>query len=697
MLSIEQWNTRLLQASFTGVEFEAKDYDGPAQNVTMIVSKADSAKSAPTPPRIVNILQRADAARNSDSLTSRLKLALEDMDFSVQARKLSELDVTKDQIYVVMDSEERPLHEKSTLTESMKMATLFTVANSVLWITTLKVSTADPQYNFFAVEEYASNIHDRNEHLRFVMLNIEHGVEKLPPDVENKISKIIHATFFAPAAGAVYETHFVYKNGLIQIPRLKPSTKVSKRLHTDTDTQNQSCLFHQHEHTVKLHRGSLTNFENINNLCFMSDRSLQSSTRPAEIEIQVEAFGVNLVDALVASGRMKASTPTLGEYAGIVTDVGSHLQEHYRIGDRVCGWGKAALYPSRIRVGGLNVHHIPESLNFSMGASIPVAFITAYYALVDLANLRKDQSVMIRAATEDVGQAALQIALNMSVRVFATVGSASNRAFLTSAFQLPEEHIFSDTNDTFKRGIRQLTKGKGLDVILDASSGTLFEDSWACIADFGRFVQIKKPSVSPQAPMSMRRVDKNATLFNVDLITLVESRPEDVNRIMGQVMLMFKDGKLMPVEPLTTMSLTDIKKAFDIVQDVEEAGKIVLEADSNTVVDCVPDTLHLSSLQQSGTYVLFGDFGCLERDLCGYFASRGVREVAFLSFDNPKPKRRQALESLCHDLEIQIRFVSYGASDQNPIEGLISPNSYDWPSVEGILLGNMAAEVSRRA
>src|SRR6185295_2602798 len=121
---------------------------------------------------------------------------------------------------------------------------------------------------------------------------------------------------------------------------------------------------------------------------------------------------------------------------------------------------------------------LPPGLSFVEGATLPVAFVTAYYALVKQAQLKRGETVLIHAAAGGVGLAAVQIARHVGANVLATA-SMPKQAFLQ---QLGVQAVFDSRSDAFVEGVRAQTLGRGLDVVLNSLSGELMQASLGCVA-----------------------------------------------------------------------------------------------------------------------------------------------------------------------------------------------------------------------
>ncbi len=122
-----------------------------------------------------------------------------------------------------------------------------------------------------------------------------------------------------------------------------------------------------------------------------------------------------------ALGLAKPLTEMSGEFAGVVTAVGSEVQALFKIGDRVCGW-RGIPYARRTFVNASFVQRMPASRSFAEGASIPLALQMAYHDLIGICRLQKQQTVPIYSAAGTVGQAAVMIAKYIGAEIFATFG-----------------------------------------------------------------------------------------------------------------------------------------------------------------------------------------------------------------------------------------------------------------------------------
>lgn len=313
---------------------------------------------------------------------------------------------------------------------------------------------------------------------------------------------------------------------------------------------------------------------------FVEDDSVNNPLAPNEVLIETHAIGLNFKECLTALGRVNSDV--LGsDCAGIVAQVSEACQD-FKPGDRVLA-RVLNTYRTFARANSDLVTKMPATMNFTEGASIPTAFMTAYYGLCEAARLQKQESVLIHAASGGTGQATVQIALDVGAEVFAAVGSLSKKQLLMDIYDIPEDHIFYSRDTSFADGIRRMTRGKDVDVVFNSLSGDGLVASWECIAEFGRFIEIGLRDIDARGSLHMHPFSRNASFFGVDL-TGVARRGLLGRKMLKRIMLMVGNGTAKPPHPLQIYPLAEIEQAFRFLQSGKSSGKIVLEVTKHTLV-----------------------------------------------------------------------------------------------------------------
>ena len=464
---------------------------------------------------------------------------------------------------------------------------------------------------------FVRTMREQDENLKMVTIDVQ-LVDEIDASVE-AITKVAMSSVAAPREDGGMD--HVIRRGQVLIPRLKPVQDLQRWIQpADAKQQAMTEVFHQSKRPLKLH---IETPGLLNSMVFVDDEAASLPLGDDEVEVKTMAIGVNQTDVSVALGRAKPSEQMIGECSGIVTAVGTTASGAFSVGDRVCGW-TGSPYASQFRVNSMLLHHLPDSMSFSEGASIPLAFEVAYESLIETAHLRKGQTVLIHSAAGAVGQAAIMIAQHLGARVFVTVGSSAKRKLLVEQYQIPESHIFSSHAHTFKKGILELTSRQGVDVILNSLSGDMLTDTWDCIAEFGVFVEIGNQG---KHQLSMQPFEKSVTLASIDLTLLQRRRPQELQRSLGAVFDMFASRKIKPVQPLTELSLTDLETAFRQVQARKHTGKIILTADATTLVPVLPAKVPELKLHRDKVYIVVDKTRSLGGKVASFMTTNGAQHV----------------------------------------------------------------------
>ncbi len=288
---------------------------------------------------------------------------------------------------------------------------------------------------------------------------------------------------------------------------------------------------------------------------------------PGEVAIEVRAAALNFRDVMWAQGLLPdealldgLSSPSLGDG---VDDLAP--------GDRVIAAAPAALatHVVTFRTG---VMRMPAGLDFAAAATIPVACMTAVYALGHLARLEPGERVLIHGGAGGVGLAAIQYALQKGAVVYATAGSVLRRQMLR---MLGVTGVFDSRSAGFVDDLLAATGGEGVDVVLNSLSGELMQQSLRLLRPFGRFLEIGKRDLYRNTPVGIRPLRHNAAYFAVDSDALVARRPALGRAVLEEVAALLADGRLQPL-PYRPFGFAEVVEAFRLLQSSGHVGKVVL-------------------------------------------------------------------------------------------------------------------------
>jgi NADPH:quinone reductase-like Zn-dependent oxidoreductase len=223
------------------------------------------------------------------------------------------------------------------------------------------------------------------------------------------------------------------------------------------------------------------------------------------------------------------------------------------------------------------VAKIPDNVSFAEAASLPIAFITAYYSLIEVGRLNSGESVLIHAASGGVGQAAIQVAKMVGAHIYATVSTVEKRSHLIETYGIPENQIFYSRDTSFGEEIMRASQNRGVDVVLNSLSGEALHTSWECLAAYGRFVEIGKRDLQLNSRLGMQKFMRNSTFTAVDLGAIRADRPQLFMRVFRKVLELVAENALRAVTPLNAFSFSQMEQAFRLMQSGKHNGKIVLQ------------------------------------------------------------------------------------------------------------------------
>ena len=234
------------------------------------------------------------------------------------------------------------------------------------------------------------------------------------------------------------------------------------------------------------------------------------------VEVDVKTIALNAKEVGVFAGKdTHRGTTTSSVCAGTVTRVGSAVSK-LQVGDRVVvmapgHFSTLECFPEWC------CERLDDNERFDEVSTLPVAFATASYALDHCAKLEKGDSVLIQAGTEDVSLAAVQLAQLREAQVLVTVFSEEDRQWLLKNFALESSNIIVSKNGLFRPAVMTATNGRGVDVVLNSIAGDALDDSWKCIARFGRFVEIGRHDIKNAGRLDMSTFARNTTFASFDL------------------------------------------------------------------------------------------------------------------------------------------------------------------------------------
>lgn len=596
-ISTQQWDEVLKRNSFSGVDVLSRDYDVSHYSVSLMISTAIETRGFDN--RITDILSITPTElEQTISVAPTVNLKNQSLRFVGSFSKLFEpclAQNVRDQcgdsdtaiwtfqeaamdpglnshLVIVVYENWWPRLDQLSEDHFLSFQTVLVNAKALLWISaTAEIPNHRPQHAM--VVGFARTLRMEREDLIFTTLLLNESEDE--NSQRHHICTALQNTLTGMETG-LYEPEFTISNNLMQIPRMYEDEELNQIVHNMTEPQSQSLPWGDRDLTLRIKTPGL-----LETLYFVEEAPDLSPLEPDELEVEVKAVGVNFKDVLVAMGHVKDSTFGT-ECSGIVLRAGSEC--HTKRGDRVVVCHLDA-FRRRIRCKDSAVAVVPENLTFAEAASIPTNFITAYRALAYSARLEAGESVLIHAGAGGTGQAAIQVAQHLGAVVYATVSTETKKQLLMRLYQIPEQNILNSRDLSFSKAIRRLTKGRGVDVVLNSLSGASLLASWECIAPYGRFIEIGKRDILDRRNLPLAQFERNVTFSAIDIAAMATERPDLVSRNLTSVLKLFERGALRMVDPFKTFQITQVEEAFRYLQTGKQAGKVVVEVNSSAQVE----------------------------------------------------------------------------------------------------------------
>ena len=352
-----------------------------------------------------------------------------------------------------------------------------------------------------------------------------------------------------------------------------------------------------------------------------------------DVIVAVEATGLNFRDVMWAMGLLPEEAledgfagATIGmEFAGRVLAVGSAVDD-IQPGDKVMGIGPDA-FSTHVRVRRDGVTKLPEKMETVAAATVPVAFLTAYYAMVELGRIQPGETILIHGAAGGVGLAALQVAKLKGAKVIATAGTVEKRRFLE---MLGADHVLDSRTLDFVGGVRHLTNGEGVDLVLNSLFSEAMERSIELVKPFGRFLELGKRDYYSDRKIGLRPFRRNISYFGIDADQLLVNAPALTKRIFAEIGELFADSKLTPL-PYRAFGYDEIGNAFRLMQNAGHIGKIVVRPPVLGIDRVLPAPAKSLRLDPDGIFLVAGGIGGFGLAAADWLVSKGARRIALCS------------------------------------------------------------------
>jgi NADPH:quinone reductase-like Zn-dependent oxidoreductase/malonyl CoA-acyl carrier protein transacylase/acyl carrier protein len=402
---------------------------------------------------------------------------------------------------------------------------------------------------------------------------------------------------------------------------------------------------------------------------------------PGQVEIAVSAAGLNFSDVMKALGLYpglpEGPIPLGIECAGRIERVGEGVAD-FQPGDPVVAvtpfsFGTHALARAEL------VARKPEHLSFEQAATLPIAFLTAHYALNYVGRIAEGERVLVHSAAGGVGLAAIQLARRAGAEILATAGTVEKRDFLRS---LGVQKVMDSRSLDFADEVLEATGGSGVDVVLNSLSGDAIYKGLSILREYGRFLEIGKRDIYQNHRLGMRPFRKNLSFTAIDLDRGIRDRPELFSRLLREVMGTFGPGQLRPLHH-RVFPIAHAINAFRHMAQAKHIGKVVLSLSDRraSVVPAAPKEVRFSA---DGTYLISGGLGGFGIATARWIAERGGRHLVLMGRRGASTEEARTAVAELRQRGVEVKVATADVSVESEVASTLLEIEADMPPLCGV-------------
>jgi NADPH:quinone reductase-like Zn-dependent oxidoreductase/thioesterase domain-containing protein/acyl carrier protein len=395
----------------------------------------------------------------------------------------------------------------------------------------------------------------------------------------------------------------------------------------------------------------------LENLSLLESSAADQPLEAGQVRVGVRAAGLNFRDVLNALGMFPGiEMPIGGEGAGVVLEAAPDVTD-LATGDRVMGVIAGAFAPVGV-ADRRTLVKMPKGWSFVQAASMPIAFLTAHYALVDLAELQPGEKILVHGAAGGVGMAAVQLARHLGAEVFATAHPDKWEA--VRALGVDADHIASSRSLEFRDEFLRATGGAGVNVVLDALAREFVDASLELLPRGGRFVEMGATDIRDPGEVGAAHPGVRYRAFE-----LGEAGLERMQEMLVELVELFEGGALEHL-PVKTWDVRQGARAFRHMSQARHVGKVVLTVPAP--ID--PDSTVLITAGLSGIGAL------VARHLVEH---HGARHLLLVSRRGPEAEGVPELQAELEELGAEVRVEACDVSEREQVRALIESLSLEHP------------------
>ena len=611
------------------------------------------------------------------------------------------VSLNQEATYIILDDGAKSSLAKADAQHFQKINKLLSIVSKVIWVIVAADAAGDNAIERALVVGMARTARSEYENLSMVTLEVTKTLsdclEELPPLLLRLLPSILDPGL---NLNEIYETEYLYHNGKVMIPRLVPQVALNNHLVENTGEPRWfEASYLNEEYPLKLISSSSVAGDGFR---FESDNSLLEICGPDEVIVEVRAHMLT-PHVPMEKDFISTETSTQREFAGIVVNAGAKANEKFRIGDRVCAWGiDSILYPSHARTRAERVFHLPDAWSMVAAASLPIAFTSAYYILRHRADLQNGSTIVICGPAHPIAHAVIVFSMKVGARAIVIAATAAQRDEIISIHRLPASHVLVETGARLDRDVAGLTKGKGADVVLNASNSSSACDLSLFTRVHGTIVQIMGHETGPSYAGHTPFPSKPCTFISFDLVTLAIHDPRETAHLLEKAMNTFVENPAHSTFHILTLPISKIGDALALAKAEKSSRRVVLTADEETRVGVIHTKeknldFKTSTSIEHATYIVAGGLGDIGKIICRTMASLGAACIVTLSRRNLEQGQIQIFQDELRGYSAEARFISLSCdiSNREAVYGAVRTiEELGLPPIKGVVQSATVLKVS---
>ncbi len=296
---------------------------------------------------------------------------------------------------------------------------------------------------------------------------------------------------------------------------------------------------------------------------------------PGHVLVDVKAAGLNFPDTLIIEGKyqFKPDLPFTpgGEGAGVIAAVGEGVS-HLNVGDKIIFMCQTGAFAEKVVVPAITAIPMPDGLSFEMAAGITLTYGTSYHALKQRAQLQEGETVLVLGAAGGVGIATVELAKAMGAKVIAAASTDEKLEFCKAS---GADELINYSSEDMKARLKEITGGKGVDVIYDPVGGDYTETAFRNMAPNGRHLVIGFAAGDiPKVPINLCLL-KQASLVGVFWGAWASKNPSEQIQNMKEILGMVASGQVR-ASVNDVFPLDDVEAAYACLTERRAKGKVIL-------------------------------------------------------------------------------------------------------------------------